>query len=62
MIKGNTNETAIGPLAVPPESKAIAVYKFGTKNIITSEIIYPGITQYMIEKLNNVLKAGKKAE
>ena len=49
------NDTDIGPEAVPPESKAIAVYVSGTKNINTNDNRYPGTIIYIIENLNNAL-------
>ena len=39
----------IGPDATPPESNAIAVNIFGTKNERISAAAYPGITNQKIE-------------
>ena len=38
----------IGPLATPPESKAIAVKIGGVKKVSTAAMRYPGINKYMI--------------
>ncbi len=41
--KGKRNVAVIGPDATPPESKAIAVNIFGTKNESIIAMAYPGI-------------------
>lgn len=42
-ISGSIKLEVKGPLATPPESKAIAVYILGTKNESPKDIRYPGI-------------------
>ena len=43
MANGRRNVAVIGPDATPPESNAIAVNIFGTKNESTSAAAYPGM-------------------
>ena len=48
MASGNRNVAVIGPLATPPESKAMAVKIGGVKNVSTAAIRYPGTNRYII--------------
>ena len=42
IASGNRKVAVIGPEATPPESNAIAVNNFGTKNVSIKAIKYPG--------------------
>ena len=48
MASGSRKVAVIGPDATPPESNAIAVKIFGTKNVSSSAIAYPGIMNHII--------------
>ena len=43
MANGRMKQLVIGPLATPPESKAMAVYTGGTNSDSASELKEPGM-------------------
>ena len=49
MLSGSKNVEVIGPLATPPESKAIPIKISGTSLDKIKAMIYPGITNQLIE-------------
>ena len=54
-LRGSRKVLVIGPLATPPESKAIPTKILGTKRDNTKAITYPGIRMYKIGICSNIL-------